>query len=270
MAIEQNNELELETQRSIPPMIIIYGNHGLGKTTFGSLGPKPVFLRTEDGLGKLQTATFPKVTSFTMLLGQLEQLYTRKHDFQSVVIDSLDHLEPMVWEEVLKENPSAAKGKPATGIESYGYGKGYAMALDVWRRLVDALNMLREERCMTVILTAHAQIKRFENPQTDPYDRYEMKLNSRASSLMQECADAVLFCSYFTGTRETKDSFDNKRIRAIGSGERFLYTEERPAFQAKNRFGLPPEIPFDIDGAYWGVIAQNVPFFNQQTKKQGE
>jgi len=260
---------QLQTVKRVqkPPMFIIYGNHGLGKTSFGALGPKPIFLLTEDGLGTIEADSMPLITSFDVLMSQLEQIYTQEHDFKSVVIDSLDHLEPMVWEEVLKENPTAAKGKPATGIESYGYGKGYAMALDVWRRLMDALNMLRTERGMTVILTAHAQIKRFENPQTEPYDRYEMKLHSKASALVQECADAVFFASYYTGTRETKDGFGNSFVRAVGSGDRYLYTEERPAYQAKNRYDLPAEIPFDKDGAYWGVIANHVPFFNQ---KQGE
>lgn len=257
------NELGLEEVKPLPPSIIIYGNHGLGKTTFGSLAPNPVFIRTEDGLGNINAKTFPKVESFDMLMEQLRRLYSIEHDFKTVVIDSLDHLEPMVWEDVLKENPTAAKGKPATGIESYGYGKGYAMALDTWRRFNDALFFLRKERGMTVIMTAHAQIKRFENPQTEPYDRYEMKLHQKAGALMQESADIVLFASYYTGTRETKDSFGNAFVRAVGSGDRFLYTEERPAFQAKNRFGLPAEIPFDKDGTYWGVIAEHVPYYKQ-------
>ena len=259
--MSNENELSYEEHRDLPPSIIIYGNHGLGKTTFGSLAPNPVFIRTEDGLGSIKAKTFPKVESFDMLMNQLRELYKKNHDRKTVVIDSLDHLEPMVWEKVLEENPSAAKGKSATGIESYGYGKGYAMALDVWRQLLDALDVLRSEKNMTVILTAHAQIKRFENPQTEPYDRYEMKLHQKASALVQESADMVLFTSYYTGVRESKDSFGNTSVRAIGSGDRFLYTEERPAFQAKNRFSLPSEIPFDKDGAYWGVIAQKVPYF---------
>lgn len=262
--------LQLKQKVHKPPIMIVYGNHGLGKTTFGSLAPDPVFILTEDGLGKIEAPSFEVAQNFDMLIDQLRQLYAEDHSFKTLVIDSLDHLEPMVWEKVLEENPNASKGKPATGIESYGYGKGYAMALDVWRQLIDAMNYLRDEKHMTIIMTAHAQIKRFENPQTEPYDRYDLKLHQKASALMQEIADMVLFTSYYTGTRETKDGFGNSFVRAVGSGDRYIYTEERPAYQAKNRYGLPPEIPFDKDGAYWGVIANCVPYYKQLLANKGE
>lgn len=254
--------LTLEKVEHLPPRIIIYGNHGLGKTTFGSLAPNPVFIQTEDGLAGISAQRFKKATTFDEVIDQLGQLYTQAHDFQTVVIDSLDHLEPLVWAKVVEENPTAGKGRVAQGIESYGYGKGYVMALDIWREYTDALDVLRNEKKMMIIQTAHAQVKRFENPQTDPYDRFEMKLHQRASALLQEKADIVLFAAIHTGTITNKDKMGNERVRAVG-GERYLYAEERPAYLAKNRFGLPAEIPFDADGAYWGVIASKVPFFNQ-------
>jgi len=255
--------MELEQVKHLPPRIVIYGNHGLGKSTFGSLAPSPVFIQVEDGLSGIDAPRFKKPDSFSEVISQLGELYTQQHDFQTVVIDSLDHLEPLVWAKVVEENPTAGKDRVAQGIESYGYGKGYVMALDIWREYLDALDLLRSDKGMMVIQTAHAQVKRFENPQTDPYDRYEMKLHQRASALLQEKADIVLFAAMHTGVLKSKDKLGSERVRAIGTGERYLYSEERPAFQAKNRFSLPAEIPFDADGAYWGTIAEKIPFFNQ-------
>jgi hypothetical protein len=260
--------LSLATSAHEPPRIIIYGNHGLGKSTFGSMAPNSVFIQTEDGLAGIDTPRFPKAESFAQVMEQLGELYNEPHDFKTVVIDSLDHLEPLVWGKVVEENPSTGKtGRPAEGIESYGYGKGYVMALDIWREYLDALDMLRKERGMMIIQTAHSQVKRYENPMSDPYDRFEMKLHARASALLQEKADIVLFANYATSILKSKDKSGNERVRAIGAGDRVLCTEERPAFQAKNRFSLPSEIPFDRDGGYWGVIANSVPFLNQLIKE---
>jgi len=259
--------LSLETQKAQPPRIIIYGNHGLGKSTFGSMAPHPVFIQTEDGLAGLDCERMSKANSFADVINQLGELYNEPHDFKTVVIDSLDHLEPLIWARLIEEVPTGEKGSKIRDIEDYGYGKGYVKALDIWREYLNALDMLRTERGMMVIQTAHSQVKRYDNPMSDPYDRFQLKLQERASALVQEKADIVLFADYASSVIKTKDKSGNDRTRAIGSGDRVLYTEERPAFQAKNRFRLPPEIPFDLDGSYWGVLADNIPFLNQLVKE---
>lgn len=260
--------MELLKREHLPPRIIIYGSHGLGKSTFGSMAPKPVFLQTEDGLAGLpDVPAFALAKSFDEVKENLKKLATEDHNFKTLVVDSLDWLEPLIWGKVIDENPTAGRGRTASGIESYGYGKGYTMALDIWREYLDMLNYLRSERKMMIVQTAHAQIKKFENPQTDPYDRYEIKLHRLAAGLLQENAEMVLFVQGHTATTASKDGFGSERIRAIGSGDRYLYTEERPAFIAKNRFSLPYEIPFDRDGGYWAILAENIPFFNQPTKE---
>lgn len=259
--------LSLETQKAQPPRIIIYGNHGLGKSTFGSMAPNPVFIQTEDGLAGLDCARLNKASSFADVISQLGELYNEPHDFKTVVIDSLDHLEPLIWARLIEEVPTGEKGAIIRDIEDYGYGKGYIKALDIWREYLNALDMLRAERGMMIIQTAHSQVKRYDNPMSDPYDRFQIKLQERASALVQEKADIVLFADYASSVVKTKDKSGKDRTRAIGSGDRVLYTEERPAFQAKNRFRLPAEIPFDLDGSYWGVLADNIPFLNQLVKE---
>jgi len=245
-----------------PPRILIYGPQKIGKSSFGSLADSPVFVQAEDGLDNIGANAFPLAKSFQEIMGNLQELATQPHDYKTVVIDSLDWMEPMIWAQVCQEHNVKT-------IEEVlkGYGKGYVQALNVWREYIEAINYLRDEKRMTVVQIAHAHIKRFENPETDAYDRYEIKLHKSASSLVMEHSDIILFANYFVGIKKDADRSgqkeDDKRKRAIGSGERILYTEERPSFMAGNRYGLPAEIPFDKEGQYWSVIAQHVPFFNQ-------
>lgn len=246
-----------------PPRILIYGTPKIGKSSFGAMANKPVFLQTEDGLDAIGADAFPMAKTFAEAMGNLEALATGEHDFKTLVVDSLDHLEPLIWKQVADEN---GKG----GIEDIGYGKGYIMALDLWREYLSAIDYLRDEKDMTIIQIAHAHIKRFESPLTDSYDKYEIKLHKLAAGLVAEKSDIILFANYWIGiTKESKQSGqkdEDKKRRAVGTGERVLYTEERPAFVAGNRYDLPAEIPFTKDGSYWSVIANHVPFFNQTRK----
>jgi hypothetical protein len=146
-------------------------------------------------------------------------------------------------------------------IEGIGYGKGYALALTYWREDIDGINYLRDSKRMMVIQTAHADVKRYEAPDTDAYDRYIVKLHKGASALMQEHSDCVLFANYRTNVTEEKLGFNQSRKRAIGSGQRILNTQEKPAYAAKNRYGLPESMP--LDGNTWGVLAQHVPYLKR-------
>ena len=119
-------------------------------------------------------------------------------------------------------------------------------ALEPWREVLDGLNALRNERGMMVILIAHAKIERFENPETDAYDRYSPRLNKHASALIQEWCDEVLFATYKVHTKQTEEGFDKTRTRGIGTGDRIIRTTERPAHMAKNRMSLPEEMPLDF------------------------
>ena len=219
-----------------PPRIVLYGPHGIGKTTFGAGAPGPVLLPTEDGIGKLSVAHFPMLRSYEAVLEAIGALYQEEHKHQTVVLDSLDWLEPLIWKRACKVHGWA-------DIEEPGYGKGYIAALDIWREFLDGVNALRTHRNMAVILIAHNQIKRFDSPDTEPYDRYQIKLQDRASALVEEWSDAILFANWRTFTTSTDVGFNKKVIRGVTSGERVMFTEERPAYKAKNRYSLPPELP---------------------------
>jgi hypothetical protein len=220
-----------------PQRIVIHGTHGVGKTTFASQAPAPVFIRTEDGLGKLNVPAFPLAKSYGDVMDALKALLG-EHQYKTIVVDSVDWFEPMVWEQTCFDH-----GQTTGDIESFGYGKGYVHADKYWREFLDALTKLRDDRGLTVVLIAHTEIRNFKSPDSEPYDRYSLKLQKRAAALVDEFADVIGFAKYEVFTEKTDVGFNKTVTRGIGTGQRLLALEERPAFDAKNRYGLPPEIP---------------------------
>lgn len=244
----------LRTSTSLtPPRLLTYGVAGVGKTLFATSAPRPAVIQTEDGLGAISASTFGVLRSFDEVMEAISSLYSEPHDFQTVVVDSLDWLEPLIW-----QHTAQLHNQP--NIEAFGYGKGYAAAADTWRSFLEGLNALRDERGMAVILLAHAEIKRFDSPETEPYDRYQPKLHRSASALVQEHVDAVLFANYRVTTLKSDVGFNKKVVRGVSGGDRLLHTVERPAFLAKNRFGLPETLPLS-----WPDFAAAVPFYANTT-----
>ncbi len=241
-----------------PQRILLYSVQGLGKNTFASTFEKPFVFVLEDGSGNVEMSTFtdengkPKMlATFEDVVAGIEALHG-DHDFLTLVIDTLDWLEPLVWAKQIKEVPLNEKGHEVRHLEDYGYGKGFLMVCDWWRWLLGGFNSLRFKKGMTIVLLAHAEVKRYDSPVVDPYDRYQIKLNKHAFALWQEWADMVLFANYKTRIEKTDVGFDKQIKRGEGSGERVIYTEERPAFLAKNRWGLPPEIYIGQDKSWAG------------------
>ena len=227
-----------------PRRIMLYGTHGIGKSTWGSMATKPVFIQTEDGLGEVACDKFPLARSFNDVIRALSELYTEAHPYQTVVVDSLDWLERLIWEDVCRQ-------KTVESIEDIGYAKGYVFALTQWREFLTGLEALRADRGMMIVLIAHAKIERFENPETENYDRYVPRIHKHASYVIQEWCDEVLFATYRVHVKQTKEGFDKKTTKGVGTGERIVRTTERPAHVAKNRLNLPEELPLD-----WNAYAE--------------
>lgn len=217
-----------------PLCLALYSPEGCGKSTFASQAPLPIFIGEKDGTAHLDVARFPVPGSWVDVLEAIDALQNEKHTYQTFVIDTADYLEPLIYAHV------CANGGKAS-IEDFGYGKGYVLALDQWRILVTKLDQLREKG-MHVIVLAHSQVKTFRNPTGDDFDKFEMKLHAKAAALLKEWPNAVLFANYRTYIHEKEG-----RIKALGDGSRVMYTEHRPAFDAKNRYGLPFELPLS-----WG------------------
>lgn len=238
----------IQTGKVIAPRrTLIYGVHGVGKSTFGAMADAPIFIQTEDGLADIDCAKFPVAENYAAVTASLAALYTEDHDYRTIVIDSLDWLERLIWADVC-----AKRG--VQSIEDIGYAKGYVFALTQWREVLAGLDALRNERGMSTILVAHAHIEKFANPETETYDRYSPRLHRLASAMVQEWADEVFFAGYRVHTKTSDEGFNRKRTVAVGAGERILRTTERPAHVAKNRLNLPDEIPLDYR-AYAAFIA---------------
>lgn len=233
-------------RQTAPARVVVYGPEGIGKSTFGANAPGAIFLGAEDGTAQLDVTRFPTPDSWGEVLEAIRTLTLEPHAFKTLALDTLDWAEPLLWQHICTRDKKA-------NIEEYGYGKGYQAALDEWRILLAALDRLRMKRGMSVVLLAHSHVKPFKNPEGEDFDRYELKLHIKASGLVKEWADAVLFASFETfAVTDSK----TKRTRGVSSGARLLNTERTAAFDAKNRYGLPPTIPISWDEFAAGMAAQ--------------
>lgn len=233
-----------------PQRVVIYGPEGIGKTTLAAHFPSPLFIDTEGGSGHLDVRRLPSPDSWQMLLDEVTWVRDYPEECGgTLVVDTAD------WAEALCAKHVCSKaGKD--GIEDFGYGKGYTYVKEEFGRL---LNILSEvvERGLNVVVTAHAQIVKFEQPdEAGAYDRWEMKLSRRqVAPLLKEWADAVLFCNYKTVViKETDKDGKVTKARATGGRNRTIFATHAATWDAKNRWGLPDEVPME-----WAQIAPYVP-----------
>jgi hypothetical protein len=210
-----------------PLRVVLYGPEGVGKTTFAAGSNSPIFLCAEDGtnehdVARLRPHTWDEVfEAVAMLAGE-------QHSYRTLVIDTLDWIEQLCWQQLCKRDKKDS-------IEAYGYGRGYVIAHEEFRRLIAALDRLREKTGMTIVCLAHSWIKSFKNPDGEDYDRFELKLQRLVAPVFKEWSDLLLFANYETFTREN----DKKRVVGVSTGARYIFTQRTAAFDAKNRHSLP-------------------------------
>lgn len=235
-----------------PPRLLVYGQEGVGKSSLAAKAPAPIFLPTEDGLHQIDVAKLPLLRSFDEMQAALGELLVEPHDYHSVVIDSLDWLERLIWDDLCHKYG-------ATSIDKVdgGYAHGYTHAVGYWRKLLDILSQLHTDRGMAVLLVAHSKVEKFEDPESSPYDRYSPRLHKHAASLITEWCDAVLFATWRIRTQTEEAGFNRKRTtaHAIGKdgGDRILRTVGGPSCVAKNRYGLDSELPLDWQAVMDGI-----------------
>lgn len=220
--------------RKTSKRVVIHGVEGIGKSTLASKFPAAVVLDTEDGTNHLDVARVT-VSSWADLEGALHEFARDKQGFATVVIDSIDWAERLLVDHLLRK-----AGKRS--IEDFGFGKGYTMVAEAMGRVLAVCDTLVNAG-MNVVLVGHTTVKRTSPPDMDEgYDRYELKLTKQTAPLVKEWADCILFANYRTKLVPGEDG----RTRAKGGKERVLHTERTAAFDAKNRYGLPPELPMEI------------------------
>jgi len=239
MGYEINNGKIQKAQK-----IVVYGPEGIGKSTFLSKFPGVVFVDTEGSTNQLDVRRFPAPTSWTMLLEIVKSAIGNKN-IETLAIDTAD------WAEMLSIQHICAKAK-VSGIEDFGYGKGYTYLEEEFGKLLNLLSEIIDSG-VNVVIAAHAQMRKFEQPdETGAYDRWELKLEKKTAALLKEWADMVLFANYETIVIKGKTPMDKNKA---AGGSRVMYTTHHACWDAKNRHGLADKLPFDF-----AEIAHCIPF----------
>ncbi|GBG94951.1 hypothetical protein LFYK43_14100 [Ligilactobacillus salitolerans] len=232
--------------------VVLYGVEGIGKTTFASQFPDPVFIDTENSTDYLDVKRYDKPTSWQMLLNEVQDMKLNRPG-KTLVIDTTD------WAEDLCKKALCAQHN-WKAIDSSDYGVRYVALGTEMGNLLDKLSEVIDAG-INVVITAHAWLRKKEEPdEVGSYDRYELKLEKKTAPIVKEWADTILFANYKTYVVETK----NKSKKGQG-GARTMYTTHRPTWDAKNRWNLADELPFEykqiaaaFDQAFTGGTQQSV------------
>lgn len=217
-----------------PLKVVIYGPEGIGKSTFASKFPDPLFIDTEGGTSNLNVRRIKCSKSWDELLLIVKEVIKNPTICKTLVLDTAD------WSEFLCINAVTEKHRK-NNIEDFGYGKGYVYLQDEYSKLLSLFDEVIEAG-INVVITAHAKPRKFELPEEQgAFDRYEMKLTRQVSPLIKEWCDALFFTNYKIYVVTT----ENNRKKAQG-GKRVLYTSHNPTYDAKNRFDLPEELDLEF------------------------
>lgn len=234
--------------------VVIYGPEGIGKSTFASHFPGALFIDTEGSTTHLDVKRFERPHTYEELVAMVDYVIKNPTACQTLIIDTMDWAEILVTEYVCKKNGWGS-------IEDPGYGKGYVALAEEVSRLLSKLELLTSIG-INVVLTAHATMRIFTKPdEAGAYDRWELKLQKKVAPLVKEWPDAILFINY-----ETFITNKDKSGKGIAQGgRRVMYTEHRPAWDAKNRWGLTDKVDFSFD-----VIAPFIPTKGAEVKDTKE
>ena len=240
--------------------MLLYGPEGIGKSTFLSKLPDPIFIDTEGSTKELDVRRFDPPSSWQMLLQQVEYVRDNPDVCKTLVIDTADWAEALCIQSVLDAHQK-------TGLEEFGYGTGYRYVYEEFGRLLNKLSEVIE-RGINVAFAAHASLRKFEQPdELGAYDRWALKMidspKTSIAAMLKEYVDMILFANYKTHT-VTEDK-EGKKKKALGSGKRVMYTTHHSCWDAKNRYGLPDELPFEYE-AIAHIFAENI----QKTEKVSE
>jgi len=225
----------IKKRPQLPPRILIYSIPGWGKSTLAASMPGPVFLDIEDGLSGMDVASI-QIENFKKIDESIGFLINEKHEYKTVVVDTLSSLERIIFERT-------CEGTDKTTVEGFGYGKGYRFAMKFWERIISGMDRLRKKGIAPVLL-AHSEVKTFADPMNDSYDKYIINLHKLPAAMVTQWADNIFFGTHRTIVKKEPGSGFSQKSKAIGHGDRVIYTEDRPAFTAKSRL---ENIPFEID-----------------------
>jgi hypothetical protein len=246
----------------VPLRYFFYGDNGVGKSTLAAAAPEPIWVDIEDGSSQLPVARYPfrdgegghVPRTYPEVIGAIDDLATSPHAFQTLVLDTADALEKLIWAHLVEREsaPSArSKDGPLSSIESFGYGKGYVMAVDEWRALCVKLDRLRMTRGMNVVIIAHSVVRTFKSPLGPDYDRYQPALHDKAAGFLKGWAD---ICGRVCHEETVGKEAGSQRMKGFATGRRILQLAHSAAFDAKGRGNLPDEVEIPTEDP-WAPLA---------------
>lgn len=239
-ATRQDFEISSGVERG-PESIVLYGPGGVGKSELASLiakqGIVPLFIDIGKGSHFLDVK---RITSLETWEDLRDFLHSDKiAPFGAVVIDDLTKAEEMATTWVI-QNVKTEKGKIVSGIDDYGWGKGYRHVYDQFLLLLQDLDALKRQG-KWIICIAHECISEFPNPHGEAYIRFEPRLQNPKSGKdsirlrTKEWCDHMLFIGYDVFSEDGKGK---------SSGTRTIYPREQGACMAKTRT-LSEPIPYE-------------------------
>jgi AAA domain len=242
-------------KRRRPVFGVLEGTSGVGKSTFASESDNPIFIPTERGLDQITTAKFPTPKTLEEFGVYLDAVDKESHDFKTLVIDTVDALELLIFDAVIAE--ARKTDKRIKSIEEVGGGwqKGYLRAREYWQRLLSRLTSLSER--MNVLLIAHSHLRTVNDPMIGTaYDVFEMKVQQKSAELIKQSVDLILFARLTTAV--AKDTPRARKGRGLVSGDREMYTQPTTGIEAKNRFNLENPMEFS-----WASLQEGIEKFYQ-------
>lgn len=237
-----------QSKRAPYEKVLLYAPEGWGKSTWGSKAERPIFLSTEDGLRSVAVDMFPEPRTWQDMFDAIETLRTENHDYKTLVIDTIDWAEHLCHAHLLKTHNE-------TSVEKLGggFGKWVMMVFEEFKRLIVPINRLCEEKQMNAVLLSHMEIKPYNNPTGENYDRFRPKLSKDVAGFLKEWAGAVLFGTYDVAV-DVKSG--QRKGKAYGQ-DRIIHTNYMAAFDAKNRHNLPDPISADPK-EFWDTVKEEV------------
>jgi hypothetical protein len=248
-----------------PHRYFLYGPEGAGKSNLAKDAPAPIFFDTDRGSHHLDVPRYafrdePEgyiALSFAEVLDAIDDLLVNEHPYRTLVIDTLDALEALIWSHVCERIGANKGGRKARTVEEIPYGNGYKVAVDEFRTLCHRLDQLRLRRGMEIVFLGHSTIKKFDNPVGEDFDRYRPRLHDLALAFVKEWVDVLGFVAFEDGAAKLHADDDRDRPRGFSTGRRLIRFERSAAWDAKTRLPMAPEVELALVQP-WAPIAAAV------------
>ena len=225
--------MEILTGKNLakPYRLLIYGSPGVGKSTLANTAKKPIFLDVEDGISQIDTHKTNQIKSIKDLSDAITWLINNTGEYSTVVIDTIDAFDAVIANELCTNNSKQS-------LSDFSYGQGYDLLNQKWRKIINGLDMLIAKG-YNIILLAHHQIKRFEDPTSEGWDKILLRMHAKPAASLMGWVDSMWYYD-FEKVFSSAKSGEKKKVLATGS--RILHTRNKAAFDGKCRYGTPEKI----------------------------